>query len=224
MATGQTMLDLMETMDYGLQLQSGESGVTRGLRALNAAQDHLESLLALDPNVVGSSVGTVTTAASTETTSVPTGLLRLDRLQYIDASTSRPAWDLERVGPVGDHNAGGGYPPFLLSSSVTGKPLRYWTNAAHFYWDPLPDATHTVRYYGLKAASDITAGGTFAYPDLALMAVAQFATKMLRIGKDDDVRSLSDVGMQVFAPVLQAFSRFNRDRVPGYDYRYTHSE
>ena len=103
MATGQTMLDLMEALDYGLQLQSGESGVTRGLKALNAAQDHLESMLALDPNVVGSTVGTITTSADTETTAAPTGLLRLDRLQYIDPSTSRPAWDLDRVGPVGDY-------------------------------------------------------------------------------------------------------------------------
>ena len=73
MATGQTMLDLMEALDYGLQLQSGESGVTRGLKALNAAQDHLESMLALDPNVVGSTVGTITTSADTETTAAPTG-------------------------------------------------------------------------------------------------------------------------------------------------------
>lgn len=223
MATGQTMLDLMEALDYGMQLQSGESGVTRGLLSLNAAQDHLESLLALDPNVMGSTVGTVTTSASTETTSVPAGLLRLDRLQYLDASTSRPAWDLERVGPVGDQSVDGVYPSFLSSSSLSGKPKRYWTNGSTFYWDPLPDATHTVRYYGFKAASDITAGGTFAYPDIALMPVAQFADKMLRIGKDDDVRSLSDIGMQLFAPVLQAFARFNRDRIPGYDYRYHHS-
>jgi hypothetical protein len=53
----------MEVMDRGLQLQSGETGVTFGLRALNASQDHLESLLALQPNVMGSTIATVTTAA-----------------------------------------------------------------------------------------------------------------------------------------------------------------
>ena len=58
MATGQTILDLMEVFDRGLQLQSGESGVTMGLRAANAAQDYLESLLALQPNNYGSDVGT----------------------------------------------------------------------------------------------------------------------------------------------------------------------
>ena len=81
MATGQTLLDLMEVLDRGLQLQSGQTGVTMGLRAANAAQDYLESLLALQPNNYGSTVGTVTTTADTETTAFPTGLLRLDRLQ-----------------------------------------------------------------------------------------------------------------------------------------------
>ena len=103
MATGQTILDLMEVLDRGLQLQSGETGVTLGLRAVNASQDHLESLLALQPNVMGSTIGTVTTAANTETTTFPSGLLRIDRLQYIDPDTSRPVWDLARVGGVGDH-------------------------------------------------------------------------------------------------------------------------
>jgi hypothetical protein len=34
MATGQTLLDTMEIMDRGLQLQSGETGVTLVLQAL----------------------------------------------------------------------------------------------------------------------------------------------------------------------------------------------
>ena len=98
MATGQTLLDLMEVMDRGLQLQSGETGVTRALSALNASQDHFESILALEPNVHGSSIGTVTTAANTESTAFPSTLMRLDRLQFIGADTSRPAWDLDRIG------------------------------------------------------------------------------------------------------------------------------
>ena len=73
MATGQTILNLMEALDRGLQLQSGESGVTLALRAANAAQDYLESLLALQPNSFLSSTGTVTTTADTETTTFPTG-------------------------------------------------------------------------------------------------------------------------------------------------------
>ena len=223
MATGQTLLDLMEVMDRGLQLQSGETGVTRALSALNASQDHFESILALEPHVHGSGIGTVTTAANTESTAFPSTLMRLDRLQFIDADTSRPAWDLDRIGAVGDHYRSG-FPLPQYNAVTTGKPVRYWTNGSYIYWDPLPDATHTIRYYGLVSASDITAGGTFGYPDMALMPLATFATKLLRVGKDDDSTPVTELGGQVFGPVIQALSRFNRDRAPGYDYRYTHTE
>jgi hypothetical protein len=222
MATGQSMLDTMEVLDRGLQLQSGETGVTLALRALNASQDHFESMMALQPNILGSSVATVTTTADTEATAFPTGVIRIDRLQFIDPDTSRPAWDLSRVGPVGDHYDSGVM--FLMNVTTTGRPVRYWTNGTNIYWDPLPDATHTVRYYGMKAASDITAAGSFAYPDIVMLPIASFAVKMLRTGKDDEVAPITEVGMQVFGPVIQSMSRFNRDRAPGYDYRYTHTE
>ena len=221
MATGQSILDLMEVMDRGLQLQSGETGVTLALRAVNAAQDYFESLLALDPNVMGSTVGTVTTAASTETTTFPTGLLRVDRLQFIDPNTSRPSWDLDRVGYTGDYYQASSQ---TYNVATAGRPVRYWTNGLNIYWDPLPDATHTVRYYGFKAASDLTAGGTFAYPDIVLMPVATYAVKMLRVGKDDDIQGIMSTAVEVFKPAIDALSRFNRDRPPGYDYRYDHTE
>tara|TARA_R110000824_G_scaffold18403_2_gene72923 strand:- start:9 stop:674 length:666 start_codon:yes stop_codon:yes gene_type:complete len=221
MATGQSILDLMEVMDRGLQLQSGETGVTLGLRAANAAQDYFESLLAVEPNVLGSTVGTVTTAADTETTTFPTGLLRIDRLQFIDPDTSRPSWDLDRVGYTGDFYQS---PSLSYNVATSGRPVRYWTNGTNIYWDPLPDATHTVRYYGFKAAGDITAGGTFTYPDIALMPVATYATMMLRVGKDDDPTGAMTTSMEVFRATIKALSRFNRDRTPGYDYRYYHTE
>ena len=221
MATGQSILDLMEVMDRGLQLQSGETGVTLALRAVNAAQDYFESLLALDPKVMGSTVGTDPTAASTETTTFPTGLLRVDRLQFIDPNTSRPSWDLDRVGYTGDYYQASSQ---TYNVATSGRPVRYWTNGTNIYWDPLPDATHTVRYYGFKAASDLTAGGTFAYPDIVLMPVATYAVKMLRVGKDDDIQGIMSTAAEVFKPAIDALSRFNRDRPPGYDYRYDHTE
>ena len=221
MATGQTMLELMEVMDRGLQLQSGETGVAKALVALNAAQDHFESILALEPNVHGSSIATLTTTASQEYTTYPSTLMRLDRVQYIDPTTSRPGWDLDRVGAVGDYHSGNA--TFQASTTTTGKPVRYWTNGSNIYWDPVPDDTHTIRYYGLVTASDISAAGTFSYPDMALMPMATFATKLLRVGKDDDPTGISELGAQVFGPVVQALGRFNRDRAPGYDYRYTHT-
>src|SRR3990167_9038126 len=99
MATGQSLLDRMELLNQELQLQSGESDVTRGLTALNVAQDCFEARAAARPNIYGSTtpVGTVTTTVNTENTAFPTGLLRLDRLQYIDPGTSRPAWDLNPI-------------------------------------------------------------------------------------------------------------------------------
>jgi hypothetical protein len=225
MATGQSLLDTMEVMDRGLQLQSGETGVTLGLRALNSAQDHFESMMSLQPNVMASSIGTVTTSSSTESTAFPTGLIRLDRLQFISPDTSRPAWDLERVGYTGDHYTSRTfYPTVQFNTTTTGRPVRYWTNGSHIYWDPLPDATHTVRYYGMKAADDITASGTFAYPDIVMLPIAQFAVRMLRVGKDDEAGPVIDLGNQIFGPVIQTLARFNRDRAPGYDYRYTHTE
>tara|TARA_R110002020_G_scaffold406649_1_gene616804 strand:- start:195 stop:866 length:672 start_codon:yes stop_codon:yes gene_type:complete len=223
MATGQSVLDLMEIMDRGLQLQSGETGVTLGLRAANAAQDYFESLMALEPNIMGSQVGTITTSASTESTTFPSGVLRIDRLQYIDPATSRPAWDLDRVGYPGDYFQSGTVNS-VLNITTTGKPLRYWTNGTNIYWDPLPDGTHTVRWYGFKAADAITASGTFAYPDLVLMPTATYAVKLMRIGKDDDLGGVQSTAMEVFKPAIDALSRFNRDRAPGYDYRYSHSE
>jgi hypothetical protein len=225
MATGQSILDLMEIMDRGLQLQSGETGVTVGLRAVNASQDFFESLLAVQPNIMGSGIGTVTTAASTESTTFPTGLLRIDRLQFIDPTTSRPAWDLERVGPIGDYYQSRlGNSALAYNSSTTGRPLRYWTNGAQIYWDPLPDATHTIRYYGFTSKADITAAGTFVYPDIVLMPLATYATKLLRIGKDDDLAGVMGAMTEVFHTAIAALSRFNRDRPPGYDYRYLHTE
>ena len=222
MATGQSMLDTMEVMDRGLQLQSGETGVTFGLRALNAAQDHFESMMSLQPNVMGSSVGTVTTTANTEATAFPSGLIRLDRVQFLDPDTSRPLWDLERVGPVGDYY--GPSPSVQFNSTTTGRPVRYYTNGSNFYWGPLPNATHTIRYYGMKVADDITAAGTFAYPDMVMLPIVTFAVDLMRVGKDDDATPITQIGMRVFGPVIQTMARFNRDRPPGYDYRYIHTE
>ena len=224
MATGQTILDLMEGLDASLQLQASESGVTKGLIAANAAQDYLESLLALQPNNYGSTFSTVTTTADTESTTFPSGLLRLDRLQYIHPETSRPGWDLEFVGYTGDqYGPPVTYPSLQFDVSTTGKPQRYWTNGSVILWDPVPDAVHTVRYYGLIAKSDITASGTFGFPDIAMLPLAQYAVELLKIGTDDEVQSLTAFGQKTFAPFLQWAGRFNRDRAPGYDYRYYHS-
>tara|TARA_Y100000310_G_scaffold296953_1_gene329612 strand:+ start:479 stop:1153 length:675 start_codon:yes stop_codon:yes gene_type:complete len=224
MATGQSILDLMEGLDRELKLQSGEVDVTLGLKLLNAAQDYFESVIALQPNLLGDDIGTVTTTADTESTAYPSAVLRIDRLQFIDSATSRPAWDLDRIGNVGGHFVSQAMPILASSNTTTGKPVRYWTDGSNIYWDPLPSDTHTVRYYGLTAAADITAAGTFAYPDMVMLPLASFAARLFQIGKGDVSQSVGDLATEAFDPVVQTLSKFNRDRVQSYDYRYSHSE
>jgi len=87
--TGQNLLDRMELVNQELQLQAGEADVVRGLVALNVAQDYLESLLASrGKSFIGTTPGNVVTAANTETTAFPAGVLRIDRMQVLDATTS----------------------------------------------------------------------------------------------------------------------------------------
>lgn len=184
--------------------------MTKGLVALNAAQDHFESLVSQLPSVLGDDIGTVTTSASTESTAFPTGLLRLDQLQYIDPGTSRPAWDLLPIHETGGHSIYR-FPPILATSATSeGKPRAYYTDGSNIYWDPLPSGTHTVRYYGFSAAADITAGGTFAYPDIVMLPLATFAAKLMRLGVDDDIGDLTGVALETMGPVVESLGNFQR--------------
>lgn len=209
--TGQDLLNYMELVNAELQLQSGEADVTRGLLALNVAQDLFENLAAQVPNIFGSSTGTVLTSSGVETTAWPTGLLRLDALDYIDPATSRPAW---RILPATHApNLAQTYLEWVMLSavSISGKPSVYWTNGTSFYWSPLPDGNYTVRYYGLSSAADVTASGTFAYPDAAAFPLAGLAAKILKMGVDDDSQELSQVAQDTMASVIKTLGSFNRD-------------
>lgn len=211
----------MEVVNPELQLQSGETNVTAGLLSLNVAQDYFEVMAALRPNFFGSAVGTVTTAASTETTTFPSGVLRIDRLQMIDATTSRPKWNLKPLRDAGSHAFNAFWPFNLISSSTTGQPRAYYTNGTNIYWDPLPDATHTVRYYGMAAATSITAGGTFLFPDACAFPFATFAAHIMKAGLDDP-SDLIELANFVFTPIFDLFSRFNRDGAVGLEYTQVH--
>ena len=225
MATGQSLLDRMELLNQELQLQSGEEDVTRGLLALNIAQDTFESRAALRPSIYGSTtpVGTVTTSASTETTAFPTGVLRIDRLQFIDPDTSRPAWDLVKIRRVGSHAWNRYWPINIVSTSSSGRPRAYWTNRINIYWDPLPSGTHTVRYYGFTPAADITAGGTFAYEDIVMLPLASFAVSIMSLGLGDSITDTMRLAEATFDPVLDSLSSFDRDGAIGLEYERTHS-
>lgn len=218
---GQGLLNLCELLNQELQLQPGESNVTRGLTALNAAQDYFESLAAVRPNIFGSSVGTVTTTANTETTAYPPGLLRIDRLQRLNAS-GVPVQELYRVQRTGGHAASVSWPSSLLGSG-TGAPVGYWTNGRFFYWSPPPDAIYTVRWYGFSAAAAIAAAGTFAYEDIVALPLASFAVRLMKGGIDDDVRDVASLAAETFKPVFDALSLANRDGPQGFAYTQVHS-
>jgi hypothetical protein len=223
MASGQTLLNLMEVVFPELQLQAAEADVVKGLLALNVAQDFFESVIAQHPNVKGDTIGTVVTAASTESTAFPTGVLRIDRLQFIDPATSRPAWDLLLSRETGSHAYNRFWPYNLFTTSSPGRPRAYWTNGRSIYWDPLPDGVHTIRWYGFQVASDITAGGTFAYDDIVMFPLASFAAKLLKDGLDDPSDAVTDLAVSTFTPIVKVLSNFNRDGARSLNYRYGHN-
>lgn len=222
MATGQTLLNLMEVLNQELQLQSGEEDVARALVALNASQDLFEARLAGEAGTLGGQTGTLTTSSGVETTSFPTGLLRLDGLQLLDASTSRPSKVLDPIDGQGGYSPSFGWPwnHYLLTTS--GSPSGYWTNGRLIYWSPLPDTTHTIRWYGLQAADDITADGTFAYPDVVILPLASLAVKILKSGVDDATEGIEGLALSAFEVVINTLAGFRRDGPQTLTYRYYH--
>lgn len=223
MATGQTLLNTCEVLNQELQLQTGEADVVRGLRALNIAQDFFEAQMGGYPGVNGSGVGTVTATANTETTAVPTGLIRLDTLTLLD-SNGRPVRD---IYPYKDPRVGWSRLPWLasgFSSSAQNGPLgRFYTNGRLIYWRPIPSSTQTVRWHGLVSADDITAGGTFAYQDITILPIATLATHLLSVGVGDSVGDLTALASAIFTPVIKTLAGFNQTGADGLIYDYTHT-
>ena len=220
--TGQSLLDRMEVLNQELQLQPGEVNVTKGLTALNMSQDYFESVAAVRPKVLGSKTGTVVTAANTEYTAYPDNLLRIDRMQVLD-SNSRPAAELDPRRRVGGHAITASWPLNLVGYSTPGYPRGYETSGGVIWWDPLPDAIYTVRWYGFQAASDITASGTFAYLDVVALPLAAFACRLLKLGVDDPTQDIQSLAVETFKPVLDTLSLFNRDGASGFEYTEIHN-
>jgi hypothetical protein len=212
----------MELLDQELQLQPAEADVARGLLALNVAQDYLETLLARRPNVKGSTAGTVTTTGSTETTAFPVGVLRIDRLQFINPDTNLPQWDLYKIKRVGGHAYRRAWPWNLISTFSVGRPTGYFTNARLIYWDPLPDATHTIRWYGLQQAADITAGGTFLYDDTVMLPLAALAVAILSRGLGDEAGEITQLASGILSPVVNELDSYDRDGGTQFEYSEVH--
>lgn len=217
--TGQNLLDRMELLNQELQLQSGEADVTRGLLALNVAQDTFEGVLATYPDILGGSVGTVTTTDGQEYSTFPSGVLRIDALDFLDPNSGLPSWPVIRAHQPGGHAyVNGG----VDTITAEGEPQFYWTNGTRIYWSPVPDGAHDIRYYGFAAASDVSAGGTFAYPDTLALPFALFAVKLMKAGIDDPIQNFTQLAQEVFGPIIKTLSNFNRDSAAPMRYKYSH--
>lgn len=220
MSSGQSILDRMEVLAPELQLQAGEANVAKGLVAVNMAQDYLESVFASYPGIWGGTTGTVVTVASTETTAFPTGVLRLDLVQLLDDS-GKVVRDLDPIYVTGGHARGSEWLQ-STASSITGTPLGYWTNGLFLYWAPTPDAVYTLRWYGFQAGTDLTASGTVVYPDICLTPLATMAVRLIKTGLDDPIQQYQALATELFTPVVEALSHFQRERAPSVEYRYRH--
>ncbi len=219
MATGQALLNRMELLDPELQLQSGEADVTRGLLALNIAQDHFESVVASYGDLLGGTYTAVAMTANTEYTPFPAEMLRLDSLWLLD-DDSRPYKELENISKVGGHAISQIFP--VTFSSSPGVPSGYYTNGTWLLWDRLPDEAHNFRAYGFYSKDDITASGTFGYKDICMLPMATFAVKIISLGLDDGQKDLDSLAAETFNPVIATLSNFNRTGASGFSYRYSH--
>lgn len=220
-ADGQLLLDHVNDVIAEIDVQPAEDDVPRALRSLNRAQDLVEMLLSPIP-LVRSMLGTkenIVTVANDELTAVPAGFLTVERLQFINPDTSLPSYSLTSIPWVGGSSINGGDP--LLSVSLGGGPPREYTIfGGDVYWSPVPDAIHTVRIWGFKAAADIAVGTNWDYGDELIMAVAAVAARIFKGRIDDDPAEIVRLANDNLSPVIAQMKRRWSD---GPDY-FRHTE
>lgn len=223
MATGQTLLDLMELTNQELQLQTNEGDVVRGLLALNASQDYFETLAAVR-KIKGGQTTEIATVNNTETTAFPTGFLRIDAMQLLTGSAGEVKADLDRIQRTGGHAQGRNRIWQFTGYAGLGEPNAYWTQGSSIYWSPKPNGVYYVRVYGFQRASDITAAGTFAYDDAVMLPMASFAGRILATGVGDPIGDIGALASETFKAVLDALEEFNRDGGVNLTYTMGHRE
>jgi hypothetical protein len=219
-----TILSKMSVLNNELDIASGGADETRAISALDMAQDYLEVVLGNHPDLLGT-IGTTTTAANTESTTWPSGLMRIDTMWYLNPSTSRPAWQIEVIQDVGGHVVPSPW-PYSASNAVggTGAPEGCYTNRAHLYWQPLPDAVHTVRINGLYSKDDLTTRAqTFAYPDHVANPLAAFANRLMAMGLGDPSDDLKALAIEMFTPAINMLRQPTRQRPQSRQYSRMHT-
>ena len=224
-----SILTKMQVLDNELDVSSGGADETRAISALDMAQDAFEAFIANHPGLLGTKTDTTTTTASTEATAWPSTLMRLDNMYLMNTSSTPnlPQWEIEIIQDVGGHiPAGGAWPFGLYSTTPMGKgaPRKAFTDRANFYWQPLPDATYTVRLYGLFSKDEITSrSATFAYPDVVAVPMAAYAVRMMEMGIDDPSDELAALAEELYAPVINLLRQPTRQRAQARQYQYFHT-
>jgi len=223
-----TLLGDMTVFDNELQVDADGVDEARAIRALNIVQRWFEAMAASQSEML-QRYSTLTTTANTEVSSWPSGLLRLDALWYVDTDSTPnlPMWPIEPSRETGGHRPALTYPETIVVTSSTGKPRRYYATGPHtagrIFWEPVPDAAHTIRYYGLIAEAAYTArGNTFAYPDTVSPAFSQEAAKILRLGRDDSITDLQRQAAGSLGAALESCRRWWNDDVGARHYSDVH--
>lgn len=205
MATGATLLQAMADADDQFDTTAHQA---IGLRCLNIAQDMMERQAALRPRVFQTSQD-ITTTQATETTSRPSGMIRLDKA-VMENDSGRGWFEMKACHDFAmTRDMHTGAPPWVLVQGTgQGRPWKYYLDKDNFYWGPYdPDGTHTVRLFGLFAADDITNGGTFAYPDDLIPALAMAALVYFRTGVEDATEVHQAQAMAYLIPVLDSIEK-----------------
>lgn len=223
---GQDLLNMMELLNQELQLQPGETDVTRGLIALNIAQDYFENLAAIRKVKTGDTVPTVEIAsvANTETTAFPVGFIRIDRIQRLSGTGGSVVAELTPLERTGGHAHSITVPWLFTASGASGTPYGYWTQGTSIYWSPKPVSAQYFRVYGFKRAANVAAAGAFAYDDGVAFPVASFAARILSIGVADSTTDITTLASETFKSILDTLEQFRRDGGQNLTYSRVHTE
>lgn len=218
----------MAMLDNELQVESGEADEDAAITALLTAQQHFETLAANYPQTYVRQFS-VTTAAATETSTMPTTVLRVDSLWALDAATGEPIYELDPISRIGGHVPVLPWPLRMALSRGQGQPARWWADENYIYWTPKPDAIYTLRGYGLVAAAsfddrdDAFAPAGMRRPEQVSLAIAAFADKLLGVGTADPTDELEALATTLFTPILRRARHEVRGKPDGRAYSQHHT-
>lgn len=216
------VLDVIELLDNELECGAGEDDEVRAILACKHAQHEFETLAATFPRTLGTVVNTTTTTAATEATAWPSALLRLDGIFVLD-SAGVIVRKIESMQEIGSHAPSMPW-PLNLVSPAGGTPSGYFTDMANFYWLPRPDASYSLRIYGLfEQAEPALRASAYAYRNNTKLAMGQMALFLMKYGTDDTKGDLHKLGDILFRPLLRSLRKFDRSGPMDKHYDFLHT-